>query len=87
MYTTLAQYGYGMPYNMMGGWCFGGGFFLWILILILFAVFLTRFLSKDKQGNKTENQNTETVMDILKKRYAKGEIDKTEYDKMKKELS
>jgi len=64
-----------------------GGFFLWILILILFAVFLTRFLSKDKQGNKTENQNTETVMDILKKRYAKGEIDKTEYDKMKKELS
>jgi len=55
-------------------------FIVGVVIMITSSNRLYRYY-KDR-SNKTQNQAT----DILKERYAKGEISKDEFDKMKKDL-
>lgn len=72
---------------MMGGW---GGFsvFGWLstilfwALLILGVVALIRYLAKS--GSSKENK---TPSDILKERYARGEINKKEFEEKKKDLA
>ena len=90
-----AQYGrYGgwrMSPDMMGGW--GGGWFggifmivFWILILVG-LVFVIRWLVQ-ATGKKTNHvQRGSRAMDILKERYARGEIDKAQFENMKRDLT
>ena len=81
--------GYGHM-NMDGGWHMmnGGyaGLFMWILLIvgIILIVFLVMQLSKDKGGGATPH---ESALDILKKRYARGEITKEEFEQMKQDLN
>lgn len=56
----------------------GGVFMIFFWGLIIFIV-----VYLIKQGGRREK---ETAEDILKKRYARGEIQKEEFDRMKKEL-
>jgi putative membrane protein len=73
--------GYG---HMMGPW--GGGIFMWLLLLVLVVVlvyFLVRALGS---GGSRPTPPNETALDILKKRYARGEITKEQFDEMKKNL-
>ncbi|MCL5438974.1 MAG: SHOCT domain-containing protein [Patescibacteria group bacterium] len=76
--------GYGGWGNMMG-WGLGiGSIFMiifWVLI-ILGVVALVRYLAKS--GSDRESK---TPLDILRERYAKGEIDKKEFEEKKKDLS
>ena len=62
-----------------------GGIFMWLIVLVLVGVVIYYLLqisrSKDSDGSIIE-----TPLDILKKRYAKGEIDKEEFDRKKKDL-
>ncbi|KKS17366.1 MAG: hypothetical protein UU72_C0003G0027 [candidate division WWE3 bacterium GW2011_GWB1_41_6] len=78
----------GGVYPMMGyGWngfnTFGWVFmiFFWLL-LILGVIALIRYLSKS--GPSKEGQ---TPLDILKARYARGEINQKEFEEMKKDLT
>jgi putative membrane protein len=85
------------PYgDMMGRWdrtgnygClsgFGyGGMFMWVLFLIALGIAIY-FIVKNTRSKNMEGQSIETPIDILKKRYAKGEITKEEFDRMKNEL-
>src|SRR3989344_866423 len=79
--------GYGWN-NMMDGWN-GFGLLGWIpmllfwIILILGVVALFRYLGGSARGNGKERP----PLDILKERYAKGEIDKKEFEQMKKDLA
>jgi putative membrane protein len=75
-----------------GGWghmmnCgFGyGGMFMWIIFLIVIGVVIYFIVQTQKTKGQTPTQN-ESHLDILKRRYAKGEIAKEEYEKMKKDL-
>ena len=74
--------------NMMGGWG-GFGIFGWItmlvfwLLLILGVVALIRYLGNSRKSSDKDK----SPIDILKERYAKGEIDKKEFEEKKKELS
>lgn len=76
------------PQNMMEG---GGGFgmifmgLIWLLILAL-IVTLIWFLIR-KGSNSTTRSSEESPMDILSKRYARGEIDEEEYQRMKKRIN
>lgn len=75
-----------MTYGMYGGgmWMFFH-FLFWLLVVIgviLLIVWIVRQTSGREGG-----RGGETALDILKKRYAKGEISKEEYEKMKDDLS
>jgi putative membrane protein len=54
----------------------------WVLVLIG-MVYLFKWIAESTRKNARE----ETPMEILKKRYAKGEISKDEFDKIKDDLS
>ena len=77
--------------NYFGGSMMGYGGFGWIpmvfwwVLIIVGIVLLTRFVtgqSKTNSGNKEK-----TALDVLKERYAKGEIDKKEFEDKKKDLT
>lgn len=61
------------------------GWFMWILIISLVLILIwNNTREKDKYIPFDKN---ETALDILKKRYAKGEITKGQYEQMKKDVS
>ena len=75
-----------------GGWGpmmhygFGyGGMFMWIIFLIVIGLLIYFIVQAQKTKGQTPTQN-ESHLDILKKRYAKGEIAKEEYERMKNDL-
>jgi len=60
------------------------GWIMWILIIsLIFVLIWSNTREKDKY--LPFNQN-ESPIDILKKRYAKGEITKDQFEQMKKDL-
>lgn len=74
--------GYGPGYGPYGGFHmmspFGGGLLV-VLFLALIFIVLTR-LTRRNSGVQ------ESALDILKKRYAKGELTREEFERMKQEL-
>jgi putative membrane protein len=68
-----------------GGMWFGPIFPLIIIAIIIWAVvtFVNNTRKHDRQNSHLQK---ETALDILKKRYAKGEISKEEFEQMKKDL-
>ena|SRR3989338_2600707 len=67
-------------YGMMG---FGMGFgFLFMLLFWGAIIWIIVTLVNASQSNKSDSDS----LTILKKRYAKGEISKKEFESMKKEL-
>ena len=73
--------GYG---GHMMGYGFGGGF-MWIIFLVL-AGFAVYFLLQFKKSKGSDSSTIETPLDMLKKRYASGAIDKEEFDRRKSDL-
>jgi putative membrane protein len=59
--------------------------FGWILQVLIFVLFFLIVWWLMKSGRFTQQQQ-ETAEEILKKRLAKGEITKKEYDSLKKEI-
>ena len=70
-----------MEETMMGG--MGFGWFFWIIILGVVIWGILQFSNRNQQFN---NQDSETPLDIITKRYAKGEITKEEFEVMKKKI-
>ena len=83
--------GWGMGPGMMGGYGMGwfGGILMvvfWILIIVG-LVFLIKWLIQSTGRDKTSGISGDRSLEILKERYAKGEIDKEEFESKKKDLS
>jgi len=71
------MYGSGMAWMML--WVLFGSILLaGIVLLLVWAA---------KAGGKGRNQTDEGALDILKKRYARGEITREEFERMKHEIS
>jgi putative membrane protein len=68
----------------MMGYGYGGGF-MWLIILALVGV-AVYFLLQVSKSKTSDRHIAEQPLDILKKRYAKGEIDKEEFDRKKKDM-
>jgi putative membrane protein len=83
--------GWGMGSGMMGGYGMGwlGSILMiafWILILVG-LVFLIKWLIQSTGRDKTTGSGGNRSLEILKERYARGEIDKEEFETKKKDLS
>lgn len=78
------------PQHMMDGW--GGGYgmvfmiILWIFILALIVTVIWFLIQRGSQSS-TSSVSDSAPRNILKKRYASGEINEEEYRKMKEEIS
>ena len=75
--------GYGYGGHMMYGY---GGWFMWIIILVLVVLVIYLFTQKKKAPLHGNTAAGETAMDILKKRLARGEISREEFESLKKDL-
>ncbi|MDR3625649.1 MAG: SHOCT domain-containing protein [Ignavibacteriaceae bacterium] len=66
----------------------GGFFFSWIFKVLVAAlvIWLIVHTFSKNQTNKSIQMPPETALDILKRRYAKGEISKEQYEQMRKDL-
>ena len=74
----------------MMNWPWGGMFMMFpVLMMIIVAVFLIMVINIFRKRSDLERSayRDEKPLDILKRRYASGEITKEEYDEMKKDLS
>lgn len=79
--------------GMMGGgwsgapWAGGGwvGMLFWLLILVGIVLVITSFVRRE--GPAAPGGQDEAPLEILKRRLARGEITREEYDAIKKELS
>jgi putative membrane protein len=73
----------------MDGWGWGWGMaivhsVLWWVILVVGIVVLVRLLRREPPAGAPP---AETALDILKKRYARGEIGKEEFEQKKRDLA
>mgnify|MGYP001336655198 CR=1 FL=1 len=68
-----------MPYG------YGGGMFIGMLVFLVLIAALVYAVGRGMKSN-SPGAPDERPLDILKRRYAKGEITKDEYDRMKKDL-
>jgi len=71
-------------YGHMFGWGFGG-----IMMIVFWAavILLIVWVVKGVHGDDYTKHNSKSAVDILKERYAKGEIDKREFEEKKKDLT
>ena len=70
-------------------WWHGGWWFMWIIplgFLILFAVFLLRGGPMCGWHRRRRDDRPEAALDILARRFARGEITKEQYEEMKRTL-
>jgi len=77
MLLGIMDYGNGM----MGGGMWILGLIFWILVLVG-LVLLIKYLLESSGAKKTG----ESALEALKKRYARGEINKEEFEEKKKDL-
>lgn len=92
----MMNYWGGYGYNHMGYWGFGD--LLSIVFTILVIVLIVALVKRIVWGSKMHRHGrfwdmhgdgmlgNKTPIDILKERYAKGEIKKEEFEQMKKDL-
>ncbi len=84
-------YGYHMGPGNFGGWGMGwfGGIFMiifWVLVIVG-LIFLVKWLIQSTKGDSGFSHRTSSgALDILKERYARGEIDKQEFEQKKRDL-
>ncbi len=74
-------------YGMTGGFGFGGGFMiLWGILIIVGIALLVKWMgaSNSTAGRRDDDSK---ALNILKERYARGEIDEQAFQKLKHDLT
>ena len=78
---------------MTGNWIMDGGMGIWMLfnmvfwILVIISIVLLVVWAARKTSGNGHKKVEDTALDILKKRYARGEINKEEYEEKKRDIS
>ena len=73
-------------HGMMGGGMGIVMFLFWILIVGALVLFISAMVNGASGSGQYCNEANEPL-NILKQRYARGEIDKADYEKMRREIS
>lgn len=69
-----------------GGWFSGILMLIIAAVMIIGAVYLVKWLIKKPGESKLDRINAPQAIDILKERYARGEIDRQEFEEKKKDI-
>ena len=70
----------------MGGYGMGfGGSFMWLFWIIVIVVILWAIKAATGNSNNSPDRQ-KSALDIIKQRYAKGEIDQQEFEQKRKDL-
>ncbi|TVR30016.1 MAG: SHOCT domain-containing protein [Spirochaetaceae bacterium] len=88
MYKEGTMHGWYGSGAQMGAWGWAAGIAMilfWVLIVIGLVV-LIRFLLAKTRNEGSGASPRRDALDILKERYAKGEIDKDEFEQKKNDL-
>ena len=84
------RYGYGHGMQNFGPLGIAGGvlsIIFWILIIILVVALIRRMTRGNYHWMEGRRMSgNKTALDILKERYAKGEINKQEFEEKKKDI-
>ena len=81
MNTLMGRGGNNMPYNMMNYGIFGFNYFLMLIFWVALIVLVIWIILKLVKGKEEKS-----ALEVLKHRYAKGEISKKEFESTKKDL-
>jgi putative membrane protein len=68
-----------------GGMGFGMAWW-WIIGLVLVAAIIWTIIRSTGHNNQNNTADHKSALDILKERYARGEIDKEEFETKKRDL-
>ncbi len=81
---------WGMPGPGMMGWGWWGMGWIFMIIfwglIIVGLIFLIRWLAGLSRSHPSYDKTQNSALDILKQRYARGEINKEEFDQKKRDL-
>lgn len=75
--------------GMMGGWGWGFGILgmlFWLAFVVLIVVLVWRLIERGGPEGPPRESPRETPLEILQKRYARGEIDRDTFERMKRDL-
>jgi putative membrane protein len=78
---------HGRGYRGPGMMHFGfGGIFMWVLLVVIIGLVVYLIVRNQKKVSSGAHHESVTPLDIVKKRYARGEISKEEFEQLKKDL-
>jgi putative membrane protein len=78
--------GWHMGPGMMGGWGMGWIMLLFWILVLVGLILIIKWLLQMTSGDK-KLTGASSAIDILKERYARGEINKTEFEAIRKDLA
>jgi len=84
-----AQTDYHAPHMMGGGWFMGPIMMIvFLAVAVIVVMLIVRWMSGSNLGHTRVHATppTETAVDILKERFARGEIDKEEFEERRRIL-
>ncbi len=79
--------GFGMMNGMMGG--FGGMGLMAIVWIVFIGIIIWAIVAAVQNSTESKSSGSsaaDSALDVIKKRYARGEIDKAEFNEKKKDL-
>jgi len=76
-----------MNHAYWNDWYFGWGWFLWFGIFLLFFSSIGNWGYTYQAHSKYDRQPSKAALDILNERYARGDLSRDEYVRLKAEIS
>lgn len=76
--------------SWFGGPWFGGGMFMMLMMLVFWAAVIAGGIALFRwivRSSRTQAEPPNTALEILKQRYAKGEISREEFERMKLDIN
>ena len=63
-----------------------GGMLMWLILLIIAGIAVYFLVARGRGTSLSHGTESQTPEDILKRRYASGEISKEEFDRLKRDI-
>ena len=67
------------------GWGMGMGWW-WIISIVVLVAIIWPLYQRFNQNNNVPGESGKSALDILKERYARGEINKQEFEERKRDI-